>query len=175
MNLRKILIDVILEFKGKTYYLPKITKDDRTIEFSVSYEQNEMRSGNLDPLLPENQYSLNSMINGNWGSGVYNFWIRKVVEKNFDDVFDLVLERSDINREKNARNRIIFIGSNKYIDGIEFVTDFEVYSEDRIGLKVITSGISKVNRNFFANRDKDDSVDLIHENSKNLSRIYLAN
>ena len=174
MNLRKILIDVILEFQGRTYYLPEITKDDRTIEFGVSFEQNESRSGNSNPLLPQNRYNLRKIISGQWKSGVYNLWIREVVEKNFNKVFNSVLEMN-MNMKNKSRNRAIFVGSNEYIDSMEFVVDFEVYSENKIGLKVITSGISKETENYFANKAGDEEVDLINEIYKKFVRIYLTN
>jgi hypothetical protein len=174
MNLQKILINLILEFKEKTTYLPQIEKGDKIINIGVTYEQDELRSGSLNPLLPKNSYSLMKIINGEWESGVYNYWIRDVVEKNFDKVFDSVIYL-DKNMDKVKRNRILFIGRNEYMDGIEFITDFEVFSENEIGLRVITSAMSKENRNFFFNKEKDPEIKIMKENFEKFTQIYLYN
>ena len=167
MNLRKILVNLILEFKGKTFYLSDIIKDDKIIEIGFSYEQNELRAGKINPLDSGNTYILNQIIRGTWRSGIYNVWIRDVVEKNFNKVFSSVIKNKE-----NEVNRLIFIGSNEYFDGMEFVVDFEIYSKTHIGIKVITSGPSLEKRNFFFNKEDNPVIKLLKENKK-IIQIYL--
>jgi hypothetical protein len=169
MKLQEILKKLILEIKGKIYYESTITKGNRVINFGVSEEQEVNRGGSINPLT--NKYVLTKIINGEWKSGIYNYWLKDLVKRNFDDVFDSVLE----NFEEGGRNRIIFIGSNEYFDQIEFIVDYDVISLTEIIVKVITSGSSDGTYYFFVNKQKDPRVDLYEENIEKIIKIYLAN
>lgn len=171
MKLQEILKKLILEIRGKTFFLSDIIKGDRVIRFGVSKEQDVSRAGNINPLEKQNFYYLNKIINGEWKSGIYNHWIEDLIKRNFNDVFESVLE----NFEEGGRNRIIFIGSNEYFDQIEFIADYDVISPTEIIVKVITSGTPTGNRDFFLNRENDPKVDLYEENIEKIIKIYLAN
>lgn len=172
MNLLKSLSKLLLEFRGRTFYLPRLIKGDRMLSVGVSAEQRFKRSGDVNPEDPENKNVLKRMMLGDWRSGVYNMWLRDIIERNFDTVYDTINEYYDFESD----NRIIFYGHNELIGDVEFVADIEVIDLDHMALKIITSGVSLPNRRFFLNRDNDPTVDLIENKiNQKIIEIYLEN
>ena len=172
MNLLESLSKLLLEFKGKTFYLPKLKKGDRIISLGVSSEQMYRRSGDINPEDPENTNVLKRMMLGEWKSGVYNMWLRDIIERNFDTVYDTINEHYDFESD----NRIIFYGHNKLIGDVEFVADIEVIDIDHMALKIITSGVSLPNRRFFYAKKGRQTVDLVENKiNQKILEIHLEN
>lgn len=155
MNIKQILKQLLLEFEGRTFYLPKLKQGNRIISLGVSNEQMYKRSGGLNPEDIENQHIMKSIMSGNWKSGVYNMWIREVIGKNFNQVYNTI---DDIYDPKTERNRILFYGHHDIIGNIEFVADIESRNIGHMALKIITSAVSLPNRKFFFNKDRDPEV-----------------
>jgi hypothetical protein len=172
MNLLKSLSKLLLEFRGRTFYLPRLKKGDRTLSVGVSAEQMFKRSGDVNPEDPENANILKRMMLGDWRSGVYNMWLRDIIERNFDTVYDTINEHYDFESD----NRIIFYGHNKLIGDVEFVADIEVIDIDHMALKIITSGVSLPNRRFFFTKEDSRTVDLIENKiNQKILEIHLEN
>jgi len=172
MNLLKSLSKLLVEFIGRTFYLPRLKKGDRMLSVGVSYEQMYKRSGDINPEDPENANVLKRMMLGEWKSGVYNMWLRDIISRNFDTVYDTINEHYDFESD----NRIIFYGHNELIGGVEFVADIEVIDLDHMALKIITSGVSLPNRRFFYNKKGMQTVDLVENKiNKKILKVYLEN
>jgi hypothetical protein len=173
MNLLDCVKNIILEFRGRTFYLPNIVKGNRTLSVGVSDEQMNRRSGRYNPNEPENFNIMRSIMSGNWKSGVYNMWLWDIIERNFDDVYNTIDRFYDF---ESDRNRVIFYGYNEIVGDVEFVADIEARGIGDMALKIITSGVSLPNKNFFKNRDNDPTIRLIEGKKIEIfHRIFLEN
>jgi len=173
MNLLNCVENIILEFRGRTFYLPKITRGDRTLSVGVSDEQMNRRSGRYNPEEPENYHIIKSIISGHWKSGVYNMWLWDIINRNFNQVYNTIDNLYDFELD---RNRVIFYGYNEIIGDVEFVADIEARGIGDMALKIITSGVSLSNKKFFKNRDKDPVITLVEGKKIEIfHRIFLEN
>jgi hypothetical protein len=171
MKLVTSLKDLVLEFFGRTLYLPKIKKGGKVIEFGVSVEQMKDRSGEDDPNDPAVMKMIHRRLDVGWRTGVPNIWIWESVKKNFDVVFQTIDDLYDPDIE---RNRVLFLAPHDLLDQIEFVTEIEAYDKDTMALKVITSGVGSPNRGFFRNKQKTPTISLT-ESYKKIPTIVLEN
>lgn len=173
MRLINILTNLLLEFRGRTFFLPKIVRGNRTLRIGVSNEQMNKRSGGYDPDDPDNYFMIKSIMSGNWRSGVPNKWLWEIIERNFDDVYNAIDNFYDF---ESDNNRVIFHGYNDIAGDVEFVADIEARGIGDMALKIITSAISLPNRDFFKNRNSDPIVSLEESTQiENLPVIYLEN
>lgn len=173
MNLLESLSKLLLEFKGKTFYLPKLKKGDRIISLGVSSEQMYRRGGDINPEDPENANVLKRMMLGEWKSGVYNMWLRDIIARNFDTVYNTIDEYYDVDSDNN---RVIFYGHYDYVGDVEFIADIESRNIGHMALKIITSGVSLSNRRFFFNKEDDPTIELVeNKKTQKIIQVYLEN
>lgn len=160
-------------FRGRSYNLKPITKGDKKILMSSSSHQRIQRSGELNPDNPNNAHIYKSILNGNWKSGVYDMWLRDVIEKNFDTVFQTVDDMYDENLESN---RVMFYANHEIADDIEFVVEMKPVNDDVVAILVITSAVSKMGRRFLYNKRGTPIITLVEANKKShYPIIYLVN
>jgi len=176
MKLLQIFKTLLFEdkyFGGRTYKLKPIIKGNKKILMSTTPHQRIQRSGELNPDNLNNAHIYRAMSRGYWRSGIYDMWLRDVVEKNFDTVFQTVDDMYDENSESN---RVMFYAKHEIADDIEFVVEMKRVNDDVVPILVITSAVSELKRKFLYNKRGTPIVTLVESKKKShYPIIYLVN